>query len=258
MMDRLESMRDSMDVSDMSSPGLPDSAVLPWQVDGQGHAAAAAAAAVPLQDAEACRAARAQLTSAIAQGEAALSALEDITRMIGKIRTQIAVLGERDLAAVQQDIVRNNIALLAGRIGACVERAGRDGRNLLRGDGYDAALPAVVDAGVANGGGADGSGDDAGPAGRRNLGDAIASLLTEQGGMTNWLSMVPPNIFVAGYLLDGFAHQVDALLMDLSVQKQALEDHAGFIDAMLEAQQAAPARVTIAAAAIARAAACLS
>lgn len=257
MMDRLESMRENMDVSDMPSPGLPDSAVLPWQADGQGHAAAA----VPLQDAEACRAAWTQLTGAIAQGEAALSALEDITRMIGKIRTQIAVLGERDLAAVQQDIVRNNIALLAGRIGACVERAGRDGRNLLRGDGYDAALPFVVDAGVVDAGVADGSGANTGPVGRRNLGDAIASLLTEQGGMTSWLSMVPPNIFVAGYLLDGFAHQVDALLMDLSVQKQALEDRAGFIDAMLEAQQdepAASARVTIAAAAIARAAACLS
>lgn len=233
--------QDVLDAEAMMSPALPEPGILPWQqADGD-----EAQPILPLHDPAACQAERARLAEAAIRSEAALSALDDITRLIGKIRAQIAVLGERGLPPVQQDVVRNNITLLVGRIGACIERAGSYGRNLLK-DG--------------NAGGERDEGDAAAASGARNLADAMSSLLAEQGGMTNWLSMTPPNIFVAGYLLDGFAHQVDTLLTGLAVDKQALEDRRAFIDAALETGQTEPesAEMSIAASAVARAAASLS
>lgn len=234
---------DVLHAETMTAPALPEPGILPWrQADADD-----AQPALSLQDADASMAMQAGLGAAIAQCEAALSALDDITRLIGKIRAQVAVLGERGLAAPEQDILRNNITLLVGRISACIERASSAGRNLLRGESA----------------GSDGDGkegDATTEVGARNLADAVSSLLAEQGGMTNWLSMTPPNIFVAGYLLDSFAHQVDALVTDLAVGKQALDDRRAFIDAALDAEHAAPAptELSIVATAVARAAARLS
>lgn len=251
--------QDGLDAQTMMAPALPEPGILPWQQ------AADAQPALPLHDADIGLAMRAGLEAAVAQCEAALGSLDDITRLIAKIRGQIAVLGERGLAAPEQDILRNNIGLLVGRIEASIARANSAGRNLLRDEGFDPAL------GFAEASSAEASSPDPdaspGPA-ARSLADAARGLLAEQGGMVNWLSMSPPNTFVAGYLLDGFAHRVETRLVALSVQKQALEDRHAFVTATLRAAGETPspglapglasAGLAIAGPSVARAAACLS
>lgn len=222
----------------MMASALPEPGILPWwQADGGVVDGADAQSALPLQDAEAGMAMQAGLEAAIMQCEAALGSLDDITRLIAKIRGQIAVLGERGLAAPEQDILRNNIGLLVGRIEASIARANSAGRNLLRDEGFD---PALGLAGTSFAGEAGAQESDAGSAASRSLADAAQGLLAEQGGMVNWLSMSPPNTFVAGYLLDSFAHRVETRLVALAVQKQALEDRHAFVTATLRAAGEAP------------------
>ncbi|MFN4276547.1 MAG: hypothetical protein ACK4FJ_09610 [Ferrovibrio sp.] len=246
--------QDILDTETMMSPVLPEPGVLPWrQADGE-----ATPPALPLQDADAGQAMQAGLAAAIAQCEAALGSLDDITRLIAKIRGQIAVLGERGLAAPEQDILRNNIGLLVGRIEASIARANSDGRNLLRDDGFDPAL-GIAGTSLAE----EGAAVEKGPPASRSLADAAQGLLAEQGGMVNWLSMSPPNTFVAGYLLDGFAHRVETRLVALAVQKQALEDRHAFVTATLRAAGETPSPglapgLVIAGPSVTRAAACLS
>lgn len=220
--------QDVLDAQTMMEPALPEPGILPWrQADG-----ADAQPVLPLQDADAGMAMQAGLEAAIAQCEAALGSLDDITRLIAKIRSQIAVLGERGLAAPEQDILRNNIGLLVGRIEASIARANSAGRNLLRDDGFDPAL------GLADASPADAGSPESGAS--RSLAEAAQGLLAEQGGMVNWLSMSPPNTFVAGYLLDGFAHRVETRVVALAVQKQALEDRHAFVTATLRAAGETP------------------
>jgi hypothetical protein len=239
--------QDVLDAEAMMSPALPEPGILPWRLtDGDD-----AQPTLPLQDAEACQAMQAGLEAAIAQCEAALGSLDDITRLIAKIRGQIAVLGERGLAAPEQDILRNNVGLLVGRIEASIARASSAGRNLLRDEGFDPAL------GLAEASSAEASSPE--PGASRSLADAAQGLLAEQGGMVNWLSMSPPNTFVASYLLDGFAHRVETCLVALSVQKQALEDRHAFVTATLRAAGETPSPgLAIAGASIARVIASLS
>ncbi|WP_409746197.1 hypothetical protein [Ferrovibrio sp.] len=229
------------------APALPEPGLLPWrQADGGGTQVA-----LPLHDADAILAMQAGLAVAVAQCEAALGALDDIARQIAKIRAQIAVLGERGLAGPEQDILRNNIGLLVGRIEACIARAGSNGRNLLRGEGFDPTLNLDDRQAAELAGAEDGA--------SRSLAEAATGLLAEQGGMANWLSMSPPNTFVASYLLDGFAHRVETRLVALAVQKQALEDRCAFVAAtLLAAGEAPPPGLAIAAQDIAHAEACLS
>ncbi len=235
------------DIAGMPQASLPEAGTLPWQNLDVAHAAPA----VPLDDPAACRALQAGLEAAITQCEAALGALDDIARLVAKIRAQIAVLGERGLAGPEQDILRNNIGLLVGRIEACIARAGSNGRNLLRGEGFDPALNLDDRQAAELAGAEDGA--------SRSLAEAATGLLAEQGGMANWLSMSPPNTFVASYLLDGFAHRVETRLVALAVQKQALEDRCAFVAAtLLAAGEAPPPGLAIAAQDIAHAEACLS
>lgn len=248
--------QDVLDDQTMMEPALPEPGVLPWrQAEGSD-----VPPALPLQDADAGMAMQAGLEAAIAQCEAALGSLDDITRLIAKIRSQIAVLGERGLAAPEQDILRNNIGLLVGRIEASIARANNAGRNLLRDDGFDPAL-GLAETSSAEAGSPEPDASSS-PA-SRSLAEAAQGLLAEQGGMVNWLSMSPPNTFVAGYLLDGFAHRVETRMVALAVQKQTLEDRHAFVTATLRAAGEAPPPglapgLAMAGQSVARAVACLS
>lgn len=248
--------QDDLEAQTMMASVLPEPGILPWrQVD-----AGDAQPALPLQDSDACLAMQAGLAAAIAQCEAALGSLDDITRLIAKIRGQIAVLGERGLAAPEQDILRNNVGLLVGRIEASIARASSAGRNLLRDEGFDPALGLAGTFSAGEGGAQE---SEAGSAASRSLAETAQGLLAEQGGMVNLLSMSPPNTFVAGYLLDGFAHRVETRLVALAVEKQALEDRHAFVTATLRAAGEAPSPglahgLAITGSSVARAAASLS